>query len=154
MVLAAGVSVPGRILAEYAGWKRRFCRVRRGWRFGFYVGAEDDFSTYELVQTGTTVAGSACDTSYVEVDGGSESVMESAECTRSAITGPFSDPNLTMQDTWTEDGVEYTTTFEGQLSADGQLLSGTGHSTKCDCDFQFRAARQALGQPSPELQPP
>lgn len=64
------------------------------------------------------------------------------------------DPNLTMQDTWTEDGVDCTTTFEGQLGADDQLLSGTGHSIKCDCDFQFRAACQVLGQPSPELQPP
>ena len=124
------------------------------WRFGFYVGAEDDFSTFELVQTGTAVAGSDCDTSYVAVDAGGEWVLESAVCTKSAVTGSFLDPELAMQDTWSEGEQEYTTTYEGLLSADGQSLSGTGHSTKCDCDFQFRAARQVLGQPSPELNPP
>ena len=119
------------------------------WRFGFWVGTEDDFSTYQLEQTGTTVAGSD-----VEVDVGAEWVLESATCTKSAITGTFSDPSLTMQDAWNENGVDYTTSFVGQLGDDGQTLSGTGHSTKCNCDFQFRAARQVLGQPSPQLQPP
>jgi hypothetical protein len=121
------------------------------WRFGFYVGAQDDFSTYQLEQTGTSVTGGHCQTSYVASDSGAEYLLDSVACETATVTGTFTDPALQLQYGFVEAGQSYTTTFQGTVSPDGGRLSGTGHSTKCSCDFEFRAARQALGQPAPQL---
>jgi hypothetical protein len=119
------------------------------WRFGTYVGTRDDFSTYELNQTGTAITGGECQTSYVASEGGTDYLLESATCEAAAITGTFNDPALEMQYSFTESGQTFVTTFRGTVGPDGRL-AGTGHSTKCACDFEFRAARQTIGQPSPE----
>ena len=50
------------------------------WRFGFYIGTQDDFSTYELKQVGTSLTGGHCQTSYVASDAGADFVLESADC--------------------------------------------------------------------------
>ena len=121
------------------------------WRVGFYVGTRDDYSTYELKQVGTSLTGGHCQTSYVASEGGADFVLESVDCETNAITGTFADPALRLEYDFVEEGQSYVTTFQGNVSADGGRLSGTGHSTKCNCDFEFRAARQVLGQPSPEL---
>jgi len=124
------------------------------WRFGFYVGTQDDFSTYELKQVGTSLTGGHCQTSYVASDAGADFVLASVDCETNSITGTFADPALQLEYDFVEGGQSYVTTFQGTASADGGRLSSTGHSTKCNCDFEFRAARQVLGQPSPQLWPP
>ena len=111
--------------------------------------SRDDYSVLELNQSGTSVTGSQCQTTYTQVDAG-DYVLLGAICDDNSITGAFNDPNFTLQMNWIEEGQSYNTTFQGSISDDGRL-SGSGHSTKCNCDFTFKAASQTLGQPSPQL---
>ena len=119
------------------------------WRFGYYTGTRDDYSVLELNQSGTSVTGSQCQTTYAQVDAG-DYVLLGAVCDDNSIAGTFNDPNFTLQMSWVENGQSYNTTFQGSINTDGRL-SGSGHSTKCNCDFTFKAALHALGQPSPQL---
>ncbi len=121
------------------------------WRFGFYVGTQDDFSTYELKQAGTSLTGGHCQTSYEASDGGADFVLANVDCEANTLTGTFTDPAFQLQHDFVEEGQAFVMTLQGTVSTDGSRLAGTGHSTKCNCDFEFRAARQVLGQPSPEL---
>ena len=89
---------------------------------GAHVGApaECNGAYLDITQSGSSVSGQACE--WYEHD-----------C-YPLDNGTLSGAALTFDYSWTEAGTTYTVNASLALSADGNTLSGSYHSSKCNCD--------------------
>jgi hypothetical protein len=122
-------------------------RVAGLWRFGFFTDARDDYSVYQLDQSGANLSGHRCTTQH-DCDGGT-CIVTGAICDGTPLAGTVSGSALTLGWEFDEDAGLQKVMLELTLSADGQTMAGSGSSTKCGCQFTLRAARVVIGQKLP-----
>jgi hypothetical protein len=114
------------------------------WRFEqrFRYVSEQEYTTLELLQSGTVITGKQCDARY-EPSGEGVRLL-SATCIEQTFSGTFVEPDLHLTRQFEEEGQVHTYTLDLVSTADSARFEGGGHSTKCECSFEVTAVRAVM----------